>query len=148
MAEHYDLDPRGIDNLRAAVLGRAISDYTDLCRCNRGAFTIPYYLTKEQFMDIRRQYRRYHRDPKAIADDYHIPVNKVVQIGEGLTNRTLTTFLEDKEQLKAWFESDDFNLLWCNEPGENITKAIEKKVEEYKKKKRKTPSTIVRKKSS
>jgi len=139
MAERKPLHPEGIDNLRAAVLGRAIADYMDLCRCRRGAIVIPYHLSKEQFMDIRKQYRRYHRDPKAIAGDYHIPIEKARQIGEGLTSRTLTSFIEGKEELKEWFESEDFNMLWCKEPGENITRAIEAKAEKYKKANRKTP---------
>lgn len=147
MAERKPLHPKGVDNLRAAVVGRAIVDYANICRGNRRFFTIPYYLTDDQIMDIRRQYCRYHRDPTAIAADYKIPVNKVIRIGEGFTNDSRTTFIEDKSELEAWFESEDFNYLWCNEPGKNITAMIKKKVED-KKKKRSTPPLIVRKKSS
>ncbi len=148
MSEEKYLHPDGIDRLRAAVVGQAVKDYLDLCRVNNGRIPIPYKLSKREMAVIRYMYFTMQMTEAEIAKKMGInkqAVRSVLARQERYT-KSSTCFFETKETLKKWFESDEFSLIWCNEPGENITKHIERLAEEDRKNKCKTRALAMKRK--
>ena len=148
MTERKPLHPEGIDRLRAAVVGQAVKDYLDLCRVKDGEIPIPYKLRKSEMAIIKHLYFQRGMNAREIADKMSINKQAVLSVlsrqNEYLKNNTC--FYETKTTLKKWFESEDFNMLWCNEPGEKIAKHIEKLAEEDRKNKSKSRALVMKRK--
>lgn len=148
MTERKPLHPEGIDRLRAAVVGQAVKDCLDLCRVKDGKIPIPYKLSKSEMAIIRHLYFQRGLNASEIAEKMRINKQAVFSVlsrqNKYLKNNTC--FYETKATLKKWFESDDFNMVWCNEPGENITRHIEKLAEEDRKNKSKTRALVMKRK--
>lgn len=148
MTERNPLHPEGIDRLRAAVVGQAVKDYLDLCRVKDGVIPIPYKLSKSEMAIIRHLYFQRGMNASEIADKMRINKQAVFSVlsrqNKYLKNNTC--FRETKATLKKWFESEDFNMIWCNEPGEKITQHIERLAEEDRKNKSKSKALIMKRK--
>ena len=148
MRERKDLNPIGIDLLRAAVVGQAAKDYLDLCRVNNGRIPIPYKISKREMAVIRYMYFTMQMTEEEIAKKMGFnkqAVRSVLARQERYAKKN-TCFMETKRTLKNWFESDEFNMLWCDEPGENITRHIEQLAEQDRKNKSVTKSIGMKRK--
>lgn len=148
MRERKDLNPIGIDLLRAAVVGQAAKDYLDLCRVNNGRIPIPYKISKREMAVIRYMYFTMQMTEEEIAKKMRFnkqAVRSVLARQERYAKKN-TSFIETKRTLKNWFESDEFNMMWCDEPGENITRYIEQLAEQDRKNKSVTKSIGMKRK--
>ena len=149
MTERKYLHPDGIDRLRTAVVGQAVKDYLDLCRVNGGRIPIPYKLGNRERAFIRNLYYKCQLTEDEIHEKLNINKQAIrsVLTGQQKYASQNTCFFETKKTLKKWFESDEFNMLWCNEPGENITKHIERLADEDRKNKNRSRALCMKRKN-